>query len=255
MRLFSSLEGFSRRNKFSLLDSLPALSPDLGELEAFKLTVDSAAKTNSDRSVWLGDSLRRISMEFYTGKSVFDSTTLYLWTSDSVVESRPLKNQRSILWDITYRRKVTHWTEVVGVYISRPRFFDFQSQDASVSVFEQVEGKTIHVVSHRYRDRLEKPLAPDTAYPSNNGEELQLLARGSALAIINPTTNTVVTRVIRIAEKRWDICSVPGNTIQVYRSLLKGVNGPVLAYTSAGIARSLIVKEQEVPAAYFWLAR
>ncbi len=253
MRLFSSLEGFSRRQKFSLLDSLPALSHDLGELEAFKLTIDTSSKTNNDRSVWLTDSLRHISMEFYSAKTRFDSTTLYLWTSDSVFESRTLKDARSILWNIPYGRRVRNWMEVVGVYVARPRFLNFRSEDTSVSVFEKIEGKTIHVVNHGYRDKREAVADPDTSYPATSTEDLQLFTRGDALAIVNPTTRTVTLRVIRVAGNRWDICKVPGKTTHVYRTLLRNLKGPILAYTSPGTTQALIHKRDYVPSLYFWL--
>ena len=83
--------GFSRRQEFSLLDSLPALSPDLSELEAFKLTADASSKTNFDRSIWLSDSLGRVTFEFYSGRSRFDSTQFFLWMSDSVTATKILE--------------------------------------------------------------------------------------------------------------------------------------------------------------------
>jgi hypothetical protein len=252
MRIFSGPEGFFRRAEFSLLDSLPALSPGLGELEAFKLTADPSSETNADRSVWLDDSLGRVSMEFYSGKAAFDSATLYLWTSDSTLESRTLRDKRSILWDIPYGRRVRNWTEVVGFYVSRPRILNFRSAEPSIRVFEQIEGKTIHVVNRRYRDRTEPILAPDTSYSGDAGE-LQLLARGNALAIINPAPQPIVIRIIRLNEKRWVVCRVEGKTIQVYRHLFANLKSPILAYTSPGRTHNILVKRVEPPPLYFWL--
>jgi hypothetical protein len=254
MRLFAGLEGFSLKEEFSLLDSLPALSPGLGELEAFKLTVDASSKTNADRSVWLGDSLGRIALEYYSGKSKFDSVLFYVWTSDSLVQTRTLKTSRSLAWNIPYGKKAATWIEVVGVYMSRPRFPNFRFPDSSVSIFEEIEGKTIHVVSNRYRDRGEEPVDPDTSYSVEASDgSLALVARGAGLAIVNPFPVAVELRVIRISEKRWDVCKVAGRSIQVYRNLLRGLEGPVLAYTSPGKAHSVLLKRKERPAAYFWL--
>jgi hypothetical protein len=259
VRLFARLEGFSRRESFSLLDSLPALSAGLGDLEAFKLTADPGSKTNVDRSVWLADSLGQISMEFYSGKSVFDSALLYLWTSDSVAASRTLKGGRSIAWNIPVRKKIDAWTEVVGVYVSRPRFLNFKAPDPSITLFDQVEGKTIHIVRKRYRDRVASPVLPDTLYPASaSGElsgDLQLMAKGDALAIVNPSAGAIELRVIRISEKRWEVCEVKAHSIQIYRSLLRDVRGPILAYTSPGRTHPLLFKAGEIPAAYFWLER
>jgi hypothetical protein len=253
MRLFAGLEGFSRRPGFSLMDSLPALSPGLSELEAFKFTADSSSKTNADRSIWLDDSLGFLFLEYYSGKLAFDSTTFHLWTSDSVIESRTLKNSRTLAWVLPYRRVVHSWTEIVGVYLSRPRFLEFKSADTSVMVFEAVEGKTLHVVRRRYRDRRESPVTPDTTYPADGAGGLTLLARGDALAIVNPASESVRLRIIRIHEKRWNVCEVKGRTTQVYRSLLRNLRGPVLAHTSAGESHAVLFKKTVRPVFYFWL--
>lgn len=253
MRLFPGLEGFSRRPQFSLMDSLPALSPGLSELEAFKFTADSSSKTNADRSIWLDDSLAFLSMEYYSGKSAFDSTTFYLWTSDSMIAARTLKNSRTLAWVLPYRKAIHSWTEIVGVYLSRPRFLEFKALDTSVTVFETVEGKTLHVVRRRYRDRRETPVAPDTAYPAGSAGDLTLLARGDALAIVNPASETIRLRIIRVHEKRWDVCKVKGRTTQVYRGLLGNLRGPVLAHTSAGESHAVLFRKIERPVSYFWL--
>jgi hypothetical protein len=253
MRIFAGLEGFSLRPEFSLMDSLPALSPDLSELEAFKFTADSSSPTNADRSIWLDDSLGSLSMEYYSGRASFDSTVLCLWTSDSVVLSRTLKNARALAWEIPYRRKVRSWTEVVGVYVSPPRLLEFKSLDTSITFFVPVEGKSLHIVRRRYRDHRENVLPPDTAYSAGTADGLTLLARGGALAIVNPLPQSVRLRVIRMNEGRWDICSVKGRTTQVYRGLLENLRGPVLAYTSAGESHALLFRKNERPTSYFWL--
>jgi hypothetical protein len=255
MRLFAGLEGFSTRPEFSLLDSLPALSPGLGELEAFKFTADPGAKTNSDRSVWLTDTLREISVEYYSGRSVHDSTRFYVWSTDSLQADTLLRRDRNLRWTIPVRKPLDTWVEVVGVYVSHPRMLDFRPSDTSISAFDQVEGKTLHIVRRAYRDHRERPVRPDTAYPLTRAGEPQLLAKGNSLAILNPSTEPLEIRVIRTTQNRWDICTVAGRTLQIYRGMLRGNTGPVLAYTRPGKARRLIFPRAEVPPLYFWLDR
>jgi len=258
LRILPGLQGFSRRPSFSLLDSLPALSPGLGELEAFKLTADSSLKANEDRSIWLGTSPGRITLEYFSGRTRFDSTTFYLWSSDSLTASRTLRGARSIRWNVEDARRIRDWVEVVGIYVSRPRLLDIRTPDTSVTLFETVEGKTLHIVRRGYRDRGERVTDPDTSYPvsaAGDVRELTLLARGNSLAILNPSPAPVRLRLVRLRGKRWDLCVVKPRSASVYRGFLAQAQGPVLAYTEAGKALPVSPARRATLPQYFWLDR
>jgi hypothetical protein len=254
--LISRWAGFAPARKFSLVDSLPALSGGLSDLEAFRIQplADEIhpARANPEQSIWIADSLRRVRMEYFTDKRVLDSVTLVLWTSDSLTEARTFTGRRNIVWETDVREKMRDWTEIVGVYISRPGLLEFHAADTSISLFSQVEGRTLHAVRGRYRDRREQPVSPDTLYPVTAGSELQLLARGNALAIVNPSPRPLELRILRVRQRRWDICRVRANSVQVYRRLLEGLSGPILAYTAPGKTFPILPRGEDAPQSYYW---
>jgi hypothetical protein len=178
---------------------------------------------------------------------------LYVWTPQSGASDTVLKNGNALRWNVPIRMPVDDWMEVVGVYISRPPGFNIVSADTSVRLFEPVEGKTLHIVRRRYRDRKEVAVTPDTAYAADTSGEVRLLARGDAMGIVNPSNEALDIRVIRMTEKHSRLCRVEPRSIQIYRGLLEDLKGPVLAYTQAGISHSLIVKREKAPPLYLWL--
>ncbi len=248
--------GFVTAQAFPLRDSLPALGGSLSNLEAFKLTVDPMARTNADRSIWVNDSLHRISMEYFADKNPFDSVTLMVWSSDSFAASKTFRNRRDVTWDLKRSNKPTDWTEVVGMYASYPKVLTFRSPDSSVRLFDPVEGKVLHVVRGRYRDHRERITPADTSYPAREkGSDLQLLAKGNALAVVNPSTRAVTLRLVSMYPKRWHLIRVSGNSIHIYRRLLQNHLSNVWAYTNPGETYPVILEDTRDPTRFFLLVK
>jgi hypothetical protein len=248
--------GFVQAQVFPLRDSLPALSGGLSNLEAFKLAPVASVRTNADRSLWILDSIGSISLEYHTDKLPFDSVQLFLWTSDSFVASRTYKNRGSVSWNPAPKSRIRSWTEIVGAYASYPKLLRFHSADTSVRIFDPIEGKVIHAVRGRYRNHNEIITRPDTAYPvPEAARELTLLEKGSSLAVVNPSETPVQIRLVLVESKRWHVLQIEGHSVQVYRNLLRHINGNILAYTRPNETFPVFREDTRNPAQFFLLVK
>lgn len=224
-------QDFRPHAAFSLNDSLPALSPGLSNLEAFSVTLSPGTLASADRSLWWADSVDTVRFAFHTDRTPFDSAALYLWSGDTV-HSRVLRRRGSFDWKVPVWRRIEGWSEMVAMYASWPPLFRMRAADTSVAVFERLEGGVSHVLSDAYARLSETSLPPDTAYLAR-GMELQLLARGTTLAVSNPTPRALRIRLLRVEQASPLRLHVPPRTVHVYRRMLDR-STTTLAYTGAG---------------------
>src|SRR5690554_3035524 len=130
---------------FSLRDSLPALEGGLSNLEAFRVTLSPFRKADTERTLWLSDSLGRVRLEYVGEKHPFDSVLMLAWTTGHPLTARVFRT-RDAAWDHAPGRSVGDWLEVVTAYVSFPPLITFRTADPRVTVFEPAEGKVSHVV-------------------------------------------------------------------------------------------------------------
>lgn len=254
--------GFTRVTPFALQDSLPALEGGLTNLEAFKVTFSPSGKANRDRSVWSSDSIGTITLEYLTQRDPLDSVTLLLWTGDGPLRTRTVRGGRTATWSPSVARPVATWTEMAAAYISYPPILALRSSDTSVALFAQAEGKVLHVVNAWYLNRREPALEPDTSYPleapHREGEPLRLMARGTALAVVNATNRPVrlrLTGVHGVNGSHAALLKADSLHVTVYRTLLKERSGHVMAYTDPGVTFAVFRASAPEPARFFVLAR
>jgi hypothetical protein len=248
--------GFVQAKVFPLRDSLPALSGGLSNLEAFKLAPVVPARANADRSLWILDSIGSISFEYHTDKIPFDSVQFFLWTSDSFVASRTFTKRGSVSWNPAPKSRIRGWTEIVGAYASYPKLLKFRSADTSVRIFDPIEGKVIHAVQGRYRVHKEPITRSDTSYHAPEvARELTLLAKGSSLAVVNPSEAPVRIRIVMVETNHWHILQIEGRTAQVYRNLLRNINGNIIAHTRPNEPFPVFREDTRNPAQFFLLVK
>jgi hypothetical protein len=125
--------------------------------------------------------------------------------------------------------------------------------DTSARLFERVEGQTLHLVRRRYRDRREALTRPDTVYAIKESGELTLLARGNALAIVNPEPKAVRLKVVHPPGSRAEICEAPSHSVSIYRTILRKGEESVLAYTEPGRTFPVLSRGGQTSRDYFWL--
>lgn len=248
--------GFSQVRSFPLRDSLPALGGSLSNLEAFKFALGSTARANPERSIWVDDSLRVSSIEYFADKNPFDSVTLMVWSSDSFAATRTYRGDRDIAWKLPRSLRPGDWTELVATYSSYPKILAFRSADPSVRFFEPIEGKVLHLVRGRYRNHHEQVTPADTSYPVQGANgDLQLLARGNALAVVNPSAHAVSVRILSLNPKRWETIRIEGKSIHVYRRLLERFSGNIWAYTHPGETFPVLREDAREAARFFLLVK
>jgi hypothetical protein len=238
----------------ALLDSLPALEGGLSDLEAYAVAPWPGGRASPARTVWWAPRAESLMVEFYTSRRARDSTRLFVWSEASGAARKMLRQEGSAQWAIPLGRTRTGWNEIVGVFVSHPRLLDRRASDSSISIFERVEGRTLHLVSGRYSSRPIRCAHPDTMYPAPAEGEIELLARGDALAVVNPGKDIVRVGLVHMPSGHRDLCEIRAGSVHVYRSLLRGTTGPLLAYTDAGNTRPLLFREKRTDD-YFWLDR
>lgn len=250
--------GLTPARPVALRDSLPALGGGLSDLEAFSLSLSPRGRANAARTVWWAPVADSLVTEFYTERRRLDSTRLVLWSDVSGSRQKNLRTARYARWTLPVSRRANgkpdDWEEIVGVYVSRPQRLAFRSVDTTVEIFERVEGKVIHRVRGAYRPRRLTPVAPDTAYPSPHTGDLEILARGDAVAVINPGDREILLGIIHAADGQRDALRIPSGTLQVYRTLLRNRRGPVLVYENPGRPRAVLFPKLHQDA-FFWLDR
>jgi|GEM_PF-3305226 len=254
--------GYSPVTDFALRDSLPTLEGGLSNLEAFRSAISPVWRADAERSVWLADSLGSLTLEFVTQKTAYDSVTLFAWTTGTSLRTRVFRARndgREARWTLTPARLSARWTEVVAAYVSDPPFLSFQSGDSATRLFARAEGRVFHVVGGWYFNRREKRLWPDTAYPldsrnmtKGNGE-LSLLARGQALAVVNPGSRPVTLRLLESGTTRSEILHADSAGVSVYRTLLRERTGALLAYTEPGLTFPVFRTRTAPPQEFFVL--
>lgn len=270
--------GFVEAVDFPLRDSLPALEGGLSNLEAFRASMSPSRKANRDRTLWISDSIATISLEYLTQRERIDSVTLMLWAGDGPLRTKTVRSAGAATWAHAHRRSVRDWTEAVAVYRSFPPFIALESADPSVALFVQAEGKVFHVVNGWYLNRRESASKPDTSYPivadDGHPEPLRLMARGTAIAIVNTMKTPVTLRLtgttdredIPPAKKAGDISDglsddlsvilfADSMHVSVYRNILKERHGTLMAYTEPGITVPVFRKSTVDPQRFFVLMR
>lgn len=256
--------GYTPVNDFALRDSLPALEGGLSNLEAFKSTASPIWRADAERSIWLSDSLGALTLEFVTQKTPFDSVTLFAWTTGGTLTSKTFRagvDGREVAWSTTRAHTSMNWIEVVTAYVSDPPFLSFQTGDSATCLFARAEGTVYHVVSSWYLNRREKPIAPDTAYVidskimtgNRSDGELALMVRGKALAVVNPGPHAVTLRLLEAGSSRSVILHADSMGVSVYRNLLRGRIGTLLAYTDPGVTFPVFRKRTARPRDFFVL--
>ncbi len=225
--------GYSHWEEFPLRDSLPALEGGLSNLEAFKATMSPFRKADGERAIWLSDTLGAVRLEYAGDKHPFDSVLMLSWATGEALVSRVF-HARDVAWSPLTPRRVSGWLEVVAAYVSFPPVISFRMVDPLVSMFEPAEGKVFHVVKDRYFNRPEHPLIPDTTYAVGNLEtDLQLVVRGDALAVINPSPRVVVLGLVGGDGRVTVVRGEPG-CVSIHRTVMRGRVPPVLAFSDPG---------------------
>jgi hypothetical protein len=238
----------------ALRDSLPALAGGLSDLEAFSMALSPRGRADAARTVWWAPVADSLVIEFYTERRRLDSTQLILWSDVSGYRHKNLRLMRYAKWTLPVHESVDGWEEIVGVYVSRPRSFTFRSADTTVEIFERVEGRVLHRVQGAYRTRRQNPVLPDTAYPSPQSGDLEILARGDAVAVVNPGKHEVLLGVIHAEDGRRDVLQIPPGMLQVYRTLLRNRRGPILVYENPGRPKPVLFQTPDEQS-FFWLDR
>jgi hypothetical protein len=241
-----------------LEDSLPALQ-ELHDLEALAVAPAPGGRANAARTVWHAPQADSLVVAFHTERRRHDSTVLFLWSSAGGAHRRVVRARGPHRWSLPRRgadrdASPAGWEEVIAAYVARPRFPPLRSDDAGLSgvtPFERVTGRVLHLVNGVYRNRRVPVVRPDTGYPAPSRGELELLARGDALAVVNPGPDALQLGIIIMRDGRRRVCRVPGRTVHVYRTLLRRADGPVLAHTDPGAPRPLFAGD--TPAVFFWL--
>jgi hypothetical protein len=243
--------GFAPVAAFALRDSLPDLEGGLSNLEAFKVTISPLGRANPERSVWLSDSVRTVNLEFVSDKRPFDSVVLLTWLTGDTLR-RSVSRVPEATWNPTLGRAVDDWVEVVSVYASFPPLFNFRSNDSAISLFTQAEGMVFHVVGGWYLSRKEVVLESDTAYRiAARGDDAQLMVKGDALAFVNPSSRPITMRIIGEGDSRGVIVRTDSTSVSVYRTLMKKLRPPALAYSEPGITFPIFRRLDDPPRLFF----
>ena len=263
VRLLAPLAGYTAPRPFDLRDSLPALEGGLTDLEAFAAHVPGARRANFDRTVWITARADSLTFDYVTTRSPHDSVRIVTWSDDPVFDVAVIPHTRAASRVVARPGPVRDWIEVVSVFLAAPQRFRMHATEPGVTRFERAEGRTLHLVRSAYRARILRPSPPDTAYPipdtvPETSAEPELLARGNAVAILNPTDARLRLRIVfrdhtgRIHRPVVDVA--PGH-VHVHRTLLAGAWSTVLAYTDPGMPFGLMRDASDADRAYFLLDR
>lgn len=246
--------GYAHWEEFPLRDSLPALEGGLSNLEAFKVTMSPFYKADQERALWVSDSLRSVRIEYAADKSPFDSVVLVSWATGRALRTRTFRT-RDAVWSPWEARAVDDWVETVTAYVSYPPLITFRAPDSLVSVFEPAEGKVLHVVSSRYFNRTPSPLPPDTSYAVASPEaEVQVVVRGDALAVVNPSPRVVVLGVVDAGTQGVSVVRGEPGRVSIYRTAMRGRVPPVLAWTDPGKTYPVFRDQEAMPRRFFvWI--
>ncbi len=247
--------GYAHWDEFPLRDSLPALEGGLSGLEAFKVTVMPYHKADEERAIWLSDTLGRVRVEYVSERQPFDSVQVLSWSTGRALQVRTFTD-REFMRDDSVSQRMAGWTEVVTVYVSFPPLLTFRSADPRIRIFEPAEGKVLHVVKGRYVAHARHSLQADTSYPVPDARdsEVQVVGRGDALAIINPSPRAVVLGLVDSGRKGAVTMRGEPGRVTVYRTALRGRTPPVLAYSDPGVPFPVFRERETTPRRFFvWM--
>lgn len=243
--------GYAHWEEFPLRDSLPALEGGLSNLEAFKVTMSPFRKADPERALWVSDSLGALRVEYVGDKNPFDSVVLMSWATGQTLRTRTFRT-RDAVWSPWSARAVDDWVETVTAYVSYPPLITFRPVDPLVNMFEPAEGKVLHVVGRRYFSRALSPVPPDTTYAVTGPEaEVQVVVRGDALAVINPSPRVVVLGLVAAGSKGVTAVRGEPGRVSIYRTVMRGRVPPVLAWTDPGVTYPVFRERDATPRRFF----